>query len=85
MCGRLDGLDTGDCKKCGARQEYLSHGLCVDCYGDNDLQGALSELKDAMDFYDKVKKLKGDERLAVGTDHYDWLILAADRVIKAYQ
>lgn len=38
---------------------------------------ALSELKRAADFYEKVKNGPADERMAVGCDHIDWLIEAA--------
>lgn len=48
MSETLDGLDRGDCKKCGARQIYLSDGLCSDCYGEtsqDDREQLISAMK----------------------------------------
>ncbi len=41
------------------------------------IQAALANLKRAVDFFDRVQASSGDERTAVGIDHYDWLIKAA--------
>lgn len=38
---------------------------------------ALNNLKDAVEFWRRVQKSSEDEKIAVGRDHYNWLISAA--------
>lgn len=43
------------------------------------LEEALGYVRDAANFYDKVCASSNDEKIAVGRDHWDWLIDAANR------
>lgn len=42
-----------------------------------DLAMALLELKNAIEFFDRVRASSEDERVAVGQDHWNWLENAA--------
>jgi hypothetical protein len=44
---------------------------------------AAAQLRDALDFYDKVNASSDDEKIAVGTDHIDTVIDRARRVAKS--
>lgn len=48
-----------------------------------ELELAVGNLRSALDFLDRVQASTGDERTAVGTDHWDWLEKAARRVVAA--
>jgi hypothetical protein len=43
------------------------------------MYAAITELADAMDFYDRVESSTLDEKIAVGRDHHDWIMRAARR------
>jgi hypothetical protein len=45
-----------------------------------DLEQALLDLKNAVEFFDKVQASSEEEKIAVGHDHWDWLISAAKAV-----
>lgn len=45
-----------------------------------DFKYALAELREAIEFFDKVQASSADEKLAVGRDHWDWLEAAARQV-----
>lgn len=47
------------------------------------LDKAIDNLERAIQFFDQVKNALPDERIAVGTDHRDWLESAARDVVKA--
>jgi hypothetical protein len=47
------------------------------------LKAALSELSEAVQFFDKVNAASEDERIAVGSDHHDWLERAAKKVVES--
>lgn len=47
------------------------------------LNNALQNLKSAYDFFEKVKKSSIDEKISVGTDHYDWLISSVKEVVES--
>ena len=42
----------------------------------------INDLTKALDFYNKVVSCNTDERIAVGTDHWDWLLSAVRNVVK---
>lgn len=44
------------------------------------LERAARNLKAAVEFFDRVEASTETEKLAVGTDHWDWLELAARTV-----
>jgi hypothetical protein len=44
------------------------------------MKAALKDLRRAVQFFDRVKEASLDEKIAVGTDHWDWLEKAARRV-----
>ena len=43
------------------------------------LREVVAYSRDAIDFYDKVQAASQDEKVAVGQDHWNWLIEAARR------
>lgn len=45
---------------------------------------ALADLRRAVEFFDKVKASTGQERAAVGRDHWDWLESAARNAAEAF-
>lgn len=49
------------------------------------LDVAIDRLRQAVDFFDRVKASTAAERTAVGRDHWDWLESAARDVVKASQ
>lgn len=51
--------------------------------GEGALADAAIEVRDALDFFDRVKAASADEQIAVGTDHWDRLEAAARRVAAA--
>lgn len=46
--------------------------------------GQLAELRNALDFLDRVRKATLDEQIAVGTDHWERLEAAARRIVEHY-
>lgn len=44
-------------------------------------KASMTELRHALEFFDKVMSASHDEQTAVGTDHYDRLILAARKAV----
>lgn len=44
----------------------------------------MNQLKEALEFYDKVISSTVEERIAVGSDHIDWLIAAARKANEDY-
>tara|TARA_B100000700_G_scaffold311500_2_gene393816 strand:+ start:221867 stop:222712 length:846 start_codon:yes stop_codon:yes gene_type:complete len=44
-------------------------------------RGDIDELKEALAFYDKVQSGSSADAVPVGTDHYDWLVTAAKKVV----
>jgi predicted enzyme related to lactoylglutathione lyase len=49
----------------------------------DDLQIKLDDLKSAVDFYERVINASMDEQIAVGQDHWKWLISASKGVAGA--
>jgi bacterioferritin (cytochrome b1) len=45
---------------------------------------AIKNAKNAIHFFDKVKKSSEEERLAVGSDHWDWLESSLRDLDKAF-
>lgn len=43
------------------------------------------ELSQALEFFDNVRAAPEEERIAVGTDHWDWLESAARRCVAAWE
>lgn len=41
----------------------------------------IDELKESLEFFDKVKQSSQEEQIAVGTDHWNWLETAARKVV----
>ena len=42
---------------------------------------AITELAEAIDFMDRVRTASEDDRIAVGSDHWNWLESAARKVV----
>lgn len=49
----------------------------------DELRIAARELARAIKFFDEVRASSEDERIAVGSDHWDWLISAARKVARS--
>ena len=47
---------------------------------NHELSAALAELKKSVEFYEKINTATEAEKIAVGQDHYDWLICSAQKV-----
>lgn len=47
------------------------------------LDAALNDLENAVEFFNKVQAATLEEKQAVGSDHYDWLVSAARGVVES--
>lgn len=47
-------------------------------------QSAIEQVRAAVAFFDQVKTATPDEKIAVGSDHWEWLELAARSVVAAF-
>lgn len=77
------------CSKCNVEiPKYITDNEAVELWNsrkDNDsLAFSCKQLVKAVDFFDKVKASSEEEKVAVGTDHWDWLVSAAKDVVKAF-
>lgn len=41
---------------------------------------AILEIKEAIDFFNRVKNSSEDEKFAVGIDHWNWLVSASEKL-----
>lgn len=66
--------------------EYVTTGGPAPCTCSHyDHEAALADLKRAVEFFDKVKAATGDEKAAVGSDHWRWLEKAARDVVRTLE
>lgn len=49
-----------------------------------DQHSAISNVHEAVLFFDRVKAATSDERTAVGRDHWDWLETAARLIVETF-
>lgn len=45
-------------------------------------EDAIKELADALDFFDRVVASSTEERIAVGQDHWNWILSAVRKVVE---
>jgi hypothetical protein len=63
--------------------ERSGTGLIMNREEATELELAADECRRAVEFFDRVQSSSGDEKIAVGRDHFDWLERAARRAAAA--
>ncbi|WP_338853996.1 hypothetical protein WE348_20425 (plasmid) [Alteromonas macleodii] len=74
-CGSYANLGSEYCEDCLEEQAEIE--------AEKEKQrSAITDLKNALAFFDKVQSGSADDAVAVGTDHYNWLEKAARKVVE---
>ncbi len=74
-CGGYAEPKSEYCEECLEEQAEIEAKEAVQ-------RAAITDLKNALAFFDQVQGGTADDAVAVGTDHFDWLEKAARKVVE---